>query len=195
MTSAGQRTGGATRLLCALQTAVALPAGVLLAGRLPDGYAFGAVLAVAVAGGARLGAGLPFGSRTRAALTLGLGAGGGAGLAFGTSLPPVAVAALLCVIGGAAGAAPRASTASTVLVWSAGPPLGVVVSLLAGPGVPFAALAALDAAALALLRRGRQRPGRRARRRRPPTRRGLDRPAAREQWPAGQRRWVNQRTP
>ncbi|MFD5141835.1 hypothetical protein [Streptomyces sp. NPDC058401] len=206
VTVTGRHAGSATRLLCALQTAVAVPAGVLLAGRLPGGYAAGAALAALATGTALLGPRLgsrtrrgvrgprpqATGSRTRAALSLALGAVAGAGLAAGPSLTLPAVAGLLCLLGCATACAPRAKPAGTVLVWSAGPPLGVFVALLAGTGALFGALAALSAVALALLLAGPY-PSLRARLFR--LRRRLATPATGEPWPAGQRRWVNQRTP
>ncbi|MFI5761150.1 MULTISPECIES: hypothetical protein [unclassified Streptomyces] len=207
-TVTGRHAGSATRLLCALQTAVAVPAGVLLAGRTPGGYAVGAVLAAAATGAALLGPRLrsrtrsaaapghrpaATGPRTRAAVSLGLGAVAAAGLAGAGPSPTVpAMAGLLCLLGCATACAPRAAPAGTALVWSAGPPLGVFFALLAGTGAVFGVLAALDTAALALLLAGPY-PSLRARLSR--LRSLLATPASSEPWPSGQRRWVNQRTP
>ncbi|MFF1412479.1 hypothetical protein ACFVX6_22365 [Streptomyces sp. NPDC058289] len=210
MTVTGRHAGSATRLLCTLQTALAVPAGVLLAGRMPAGHAVGAALAAMATGAALLGPRLYSHTRraarghrppapgpwTRAVLSLGLGAVAGAGLAAGPALTAPAVAGLVLLLACAAAFAPPPAPAGTVLVWSAGPPLGVFVALLAGTGAVFGALAALNTVALALLVAGPSAPltacaARLARLRRLL----LTTPATREPWPAGQRRWVNQRTP
>lgn len=195
-----------------LHAATALPTGVLLAGRSPAGHAVGGVLAVAGLGAGVLAVRLRPRPAVRGAPAAsglaGLAGGAVAGAGLGVLPGPVwatcaVLAGLMWLIGYLTAAGPRGTaTARTVLTWSAAPPLSVLVSLVTRPEVPFAALAALDAAALALLVVGpdparlldaaraatrRQRPGRGQDR--------IDRPPLQEPWPAGRRRWVNQRTP
>ncbi|MFB6518114.1 hypothetical protein [Streptomyces sp. NPDC056401] len=210
MTATGRHAGSATRLLCALQTAVAVPAGVLLAGRLPGGHAAGAALAAMAAGAALVGPRLYTrtrraapghrsapapGPRTRAVLSLALGAVAGAGLAVGPALTAPALVGLGFLLGCAAAIATPTAPAGTVLVWSAGPPLAVFAALLAGTGAVFGALAALNAVALALLLAGPSAPLTACAAHLARLRRLLTTPATHEPWPTEQRRWVNQRTP
>ncbi|MEU6770889.1 hypothetical protein [Streptomyces sp. NPDC046759] len=195
--------------------ATALPAAVLLAGRSPAGHLLGGLLAVAALGAGVLAARprpRPAGRGTPAASGTARLAGGvlaAAGLAALPLLPgPVWVACsglagLMWLLGYVAAAGPAGTAVPRpVPTWSVAAPLSVLLCLLTRPEVPLAALAALDAAALALLTAvpdaaprpaaarvtaRRQRPGRRRDRR--------GRSPSREPWPAGQRRWVNQRTP
>lgn len=199
----------ATRLLCTLQTAVAVPAGVLLAERMPGGLTAGAAL-VAMATGAALFVPRLYsrprraapghrpaapGPRTRAVLSLALGAVAGAGLAAGPALTAPALAVLVFLLGCAAAFAPPTAPAGTVLVWSAGPPLAVVAALLAGTGAVFGALAALNTLGLALLAAGPSAPLTACTACLARLGRLLTTPATHEPWPTEHRRWVNQRTP
>ncbi|MDD9380516.1 hypothetical protein M8Z33_28460 [Streptomyces sp. ZAF1911] len=209
MTVTGRHAGSATRLLCALQTAVAVPAGVLLAGRLPGGHAVGAALAAMAAARPwsaractparaeppRATGRRPARPRTRAVLSLALGAVAGAGLAAGPALTAPALVGLGFLLGCAAAIAPPTAPAGTVLVWSAGPPLAVFAALLAGTGAVFGVLAALNTVALALLLAGPSAPLTACAAHLARLRRLLTTPATHEPWPTEHRRWVNQRTP